>query len=290
MTIAVSALGAADDGDAPERSTFVGVIRDNTKRKQYEAELLASKTAAELANRAKSEFLANMSHELRTPLNAIIGFAEVLDSEFFGPLNGRQKACAKDIHESGARLLEVVNAILDMSRIESGLYELNEEAINPAEVVAQCLNTLRARAEEGGVELVNYVGASLPAVWVDRRAYRQVVFNLLSNAVKFTPPGGRVEVSAEIASEGLALQVSDNGPGVPEEFRPNLYHPFRQADNSASRRYESIGLGLSIAQNLMKLHGGTLTYENRLGGGASFIAALPAQRLADAAAALTARA
>ncbi|HRQ80639.1 MAG TPA: ATP-binding protein [Azospirillaceae bacterium] len=290
VTIAVSALTVAEDPDAPEKATYVGVIRDITKRKQYEAELLASKSAAELANRAKSEFLANMSHELRTPLNAIIGFAEVLDSEYFGPLNTRQKACARDIHESGARLLDVVNAILDMSRIESGRYELKEEAISPTETVAQCLQMLRERADEGGVELVNHITGAAPLVWVDRRAYRQVILNLLSNAVKFTPPGGRVEVAIETPRDGLAVRVSDNGPGVPDDFKPFLYQPFRQADNSASRHYEGVGLGLSIAKNLMALHGGVLTYENRPGGGASFIAVLPAQRLTDAKAALKARA
>ena len=290
VTIAVSALTTADDPNAPEGDTYVGVIRDITKRKQYEAELLASKSAAELANRAKSEFLANMSHELRTPLNAIIGFAEVLDSEFFGPLNPRQKACAKDIHESGARLLEVVNAILDMSKIESGHYELNEEAIDPAETVAQCLQMLRDRAEEGGIELINHIAGAAPLVWVDRRAYRQVILNLLSNAVKFTPPGGRVEVAIETPRDGLAVRVSDNGPGVPDDFKPFLYQSFRQADNSTSRHFEGVGLGLSIAMNLMTLHGGTLIHEGRPGGGASFVAALPAQRLAAAAAALKARA
>ncbi len=287
MNLAVSALrlGGPDGEGGPEengapRRVFVGVIRDVTKRRQQEAELLASKSQAEMANRAKSEFLANMSHELRTPLNAIIGFSEILDSEFFGSLNERQKSCAKDIHDSGKHLLDIVNAVLDMSKIEAGRYELSEEVIDPCEAVAQCLTMVRDRAADSGVDLRNGVSGGLPAIWVDRRAFKQVLLNLLSNAVKFTPDGGSVTLAARVEEDGaLALSVADTGIGIPKAFMEHLFQPFRQADNSASRQFEGTGLGLSISKNFMELHGGSLTCDSTLGAWTIMTLRLPAERV-----------
>jgi len=279
MNLAVSELRLdGDEGGGPR--VFVGVIRDITKRKQQEAEILASKSQAEMANRAKSEFLANMSHELRTPLNAIIGFSEILDSEFFGKLNERQKSCAKDIHDSGKHLLDIVNAVLDMSKIESGRYVLNEEVIDPCEALGQCLMMVRDRAQDNGVELRNEMTAGIPNVWVDRRAFKQVILNLLSNAVKFTPAGGNVTVSAVIGEDGsLSVTVADTGIGIAKEFMAHLFQPFRQADNSASRQYEGTGLGLSISKNFMELHGGSLVCVSEPGVGTTMTARLPAGRI-----------
>ncbi|MDQ2104461.1 ATP-binding protein [Azospirillum isscasi] len=279
MNLAVSELRLGGQGGAARR-VFVGVIRDITKRKQQEAELLASKSQAEMANRAKSEFLANMSHELRTPLNAIIGFSEILDSEFFGKLNDRQKACAKDIHDSGKHLLDIVNAVLDMSKIEAGRYELSEEVIDPCEAVAQCLTMVRDRAADSGVDLRNNVSGGLPAIWVDRRAFKQVLLNLLSNAVKFTPEGGSVTLAARVEEDGaLALSVTDTGIGIPKEFMEHMFKPFRQADNSSSRQFEGTGLGLSISKNFMELHGGSLTCASTPGAGTTMTLRLPAERV-----------
>ena len=289
MNLAVSELrldGTQKDGDQKDGDgsggprVFVGVIRDITKRKQQEAEILASKSQAEMANRAKSEFLANMSHELRTPLNAIIGFSEILDSEFFGKLNERQKSCAKDIHDGGKHLLDIVNAVLDMSKIEAGRYELTEEVIDPGEAMAQCVMMVRDRAQSNGVELRNTLAGGIPNVWVDRRAFKQVLLNLLSNAVKFTPAGGSVTVSAGIGEDGgLSLTVADTGIGIAKEFMEHLFQPFRQADNSASRQYEGTGLGLSISKNFMELHGGSLTCTSELGVGTTMTVRLPADRV-----------
>ncbi|PWC67148.1 histidine kinase [Azospirillum sp. TSH7] len=265
-----------------EPRIYVGVIRDMTRRKQQEAELIASKTQAELANRAKSEFLANMSHELRTPLNAIIGFAEVLDSEFFGAVNERQKSCIADIHDSGRHLLDIVNAVLDMSKLESGQFELCEEAVEAHEAVGQCLMMVRDRAAAGGVAIHNEATAAVATLWVDRRAFKQVILNLLSNAVKFTPNGGSITITAGLDEDGgFALTVADTGIGIPPDFMADLFQPFRQAENAANRRYEGTGLGLSISKNFIDLHGGTLTCRSTPGAGTAMTVRLPAERVVD---------
>ncbi|MBP2227153.1 PAS domain S-box-containing protein [Azospirillum agricola] len=270
--------GPAQAAEAPR--VFVGVIRDMARRKQQEAELMASKTQAELANRAKSEFLANMSHELRTPLNAIIGFAEILASGFFGTLGDRQQACVKDIHDSGEHLLEIVNAVLDMSKVEAGQLELSEEPVESHEALAQCLMMVRDRAAGGGVELRNQAAAAVATLWVDRRAFKQVILNLLSNAVKFTPRGGSVTIAAgPDEGGGFQLTVTDTGIGIPEDFMPELFQPFRQAENAANRRFEGTGLGLSISKSLIDLHGGSLTCRSLVGIGTSMTIRLPASRV-----------
>ncbi len=269
----------AGDDDRPSH-VFVGVIRDMTRRKKQEAELIASKTQAELANRAKSEFLANMSHELRTPLNAIIGFAEILSSDFFGVLNARQKSCVQDIHDSGAHLLSIVNAVLDMSKLESGHYEVQEEAVEAHEAISQCLLMVRDRASANGVALRNEAAAAVATLWVDRRAFKQVILNLLSNAVKFTPSGGSVTITAGHDRDGgFSLAVRDTGIGIPADFMADLFQAFRQAENSANRRYEGTGLGLSIAKNLLDLHGGSLSCRSVVGSGTTMTVHLPADRL-----------
>ncbi|PWC84428.1 histidine kinase [Azospirillum sp. TSH100] len=265
-----------------EPRIYVGVIRDMTRRKQQEAELIASKTQAELANRAKSEFLANMSHELRTPLNAIIGFAEVLDSQFFGAINERQKSCIADIHDSGRHLLDIVNAVLDMSKLDAGKFELCEEAVEAHGAVGQCLMMVRDRAAAGGVAIHNEVTAAVATLWVDRRAFKQVILNLLSNAVKFTPDGGGITIAAMREEDGgFVLTVADTGIGIPPDFMADLFQPFRQAENAANRRYEGTGLGLSISKNFVDLHGGTLSCSSTPGAGTTMTLRLPASRVID---------
>ena len=286
-----SAAGARHPASSPalrpeEPRIYVGVIRDMTRRKQQEAEVIASKTQAELANRAKSEFLANMSHELRTPLNAIIGFAEVLESEFFGAVNERQKSCITDIHDSGRHLLDIVNAVLDMSKLESGQFELCEEPVEVDEAVGHCLMMVRDRAASGGVVVKNLVTGSVATLWVDPRAFKQVILNLLSNAVKFTPGGGSVTITAGLDQDGnggggFRLSVADTGIGIPPEFMADLFEPFRQADNAANRRYEGTGLELSISKNFIDLHGGTLTCDSTPGTGTTMTIWLPPSRVAD---------
>ncbi|CAK0777852.1 two-component system, cell cycle sensor histidine kinase PleC [uncultured Gammaproteobacteria bacterium] len=260
--------------------SFVAVIRDITEQKRAEAALLAAKSQAELANRSKGEFLANMSHELRTPLNAIIGFSEILAMEMFGPLSPRYVEYASTIFDSGQHLLGIINDLLDMSRIDAGMFELSEEPVDVVAVVSSCLSMVKARADNVGVELVSEVGVSLPYLVADRRAVMQILLNLLSNAIKFTPRGGRVMVvAAKLESGELTLSVSDTGIGIAGEVLPHIFEPFQQADSRLSRKHEGTGLGLSISKNLMELHGGALDLASEPGQGTTATMRFPAARV-----------
>jgi PAS domain S-box-containing protein len=254
---------------------------DVTVRRRFEEELRAAKEQAEAANRSKSAFLANMSHELRTPLNAILGFAEVIRDQLFGSqASDRYVDYARDIHASGAHLLDVIGDILDMSKIEAGRYELDEQTLDLAAVVRECVAMVGPRAAEGEVALTNACPDDLPQIHGDRRALKQVVLNLLSNAVKFTEPGGQVKVTAAIASDGrLLVEVQDSGIGISGEALGHIFEPFHQGDTSLSRRFGGTGLGLSISRRLMLLHGGTLEVHSTVGVGTVATAALPTGRL-----------
>ncbi|HYD31477.1 MAG TPA: ATP-binding protein [Azospirillaceae bacterium] len=285
--LSVSRMRIAASDDLPgrrqgvgDREVFVGVLRDITNWKEAEAELIASKSQAEIANRAKSEFLANMSHELRTPLNAIIGFSELLDSEFFGQLNERQKACARDIHDSGQHLLDVINAVLDMSKIEAGRYELVEETMAVEEVADMCITMVKEQAAAGGVTLVEKIAPDLPWIYADKRALRQTLLNLMSNAVKFTGNGGSVTMAAVIEKNGgMAISITDTGIGIARDLIGRIFEPFRQADSTTTRKFEGTGLGLSIAKNFIELHGGTISVESEVGVGTTITTHLPASRV-----------
>ncbi len=264
-----------------QRRSFVGLARDISERKRAEAELMSAKGQAEAANRAKSEFLANMSHELRTPLNAIIGFSEVIKDQLFGPVgNGRYVTYAHDIHAGGAHLLGVIDDILDMSRIETGRFELEEGAVEPAELVSSALAIVQRAAEQGRVKLDNRVNGALPRLNADKRVAKQVLINLLTNAVKFSPEGGRVtvEAAADPASE-FVFTVTDTGPGIPAERLKSLFDPFQNADPTRARDQGGSGLGLAISKRLMELHGGTLTLRSKLGHGTSATMRFPGRRV-----------
>jgi len=256
---------------------FVGILQDVTNRIRTEESLRDAKNQAEMANRAKSEFVANVSHELRTPLNAILGFSEMMQLEFFGPLGAPQYTdYAKDVHKSGKLLLDIINDILDFSKIEAGRMELFPEPVPATEAVSDSLRLVTGRAEAAGVALVRDLPADLPPILVDPRAIRQVLNNLLTNAVKFTPKGGRVTVSARPADgEMVELAVSDTGIGIAAKDIVKVLEPFGQADNSQSRRQQGTGLGLPIAKAQIELSGGTFRLESEPGRGTTVSIRLP---------------
>ncbi|MDK9697809.1 MAG: PAS domain-containing sensor histidine kinase [Siculibacillus sp.] len=255
---------------------IVAVTRDITERKAQEAELLRTREAAEEASHAKTRFLANVSHELRTPLNAIIGFSEMLGAEVFGPLaDPRQREYVSLIHESGSHLLQVVNDILDMSKIESGTFDVVPEPFDLLSLIDGVRQMMTHQAEERGLALKLAGGFDLPEVVADRRACKQILINLLSNAIKFTDRGGSVALGARREGDDVAIFVRDTGIGISEKDLVRLGTPFVQADSGYDRRHEGTGLGLSVVKGLAVLHGGTMRIESRLGEGTCVTVVLP---------------
>lgn len=259
---------------------FRGTAHDVTRERMRERAILQAKEAAEAANRAKSEFLAAISHELRTPLNAVIGFSEVMMSEAFGPLGQAVYAeYARDIHESAEHLLELINDILDVSKIEAGKLNLDEEETDVVDLVRAAARLVSARAQETGVALSLEVGADLPEITLDARAFKQVLLNLLSNAVKFTERGGSVVLAAGIGADGaFRLSVRDTGIGMSEAEIQVALTPFGQVDSSLARRFQGTGLGLPLSRGLVELHGGSLEVASRKPGGTCVTVRLPAWR------------
>ena len=258
----------------------VGVYVDITENRRAEGELRRAKEAAESANRSKSLFLANMSHELRTPLNAIIGFSEVIQGQMMGPLGERRYLdYARDIHNAGKHLLEIINDILDMSKIESGKFKLDAEWTDLVELVEGVLHMVRARAREAGLTL-HAAAAALPSVLCERRVVRQVLLNLISNAIKFTPSGGRIDVDAKMTADGgIMVSVADTGIGIAPQNIPLALTPFGQVELTLSRAHGGVGLGLPLSQRLAELHGGRLQIESTVGSGTTVSVTLPPERV-----------
>jgi cell cycle sensor histidine kinase DivJ len=264
---------AATQGTA-EREV-VAVLRDVSDRKTQERAIQIARAESERANAAKSRFLATMSHELRTPLNAIIGFSEMMTNESLVLDPARQLEYAKVINDSGKHLLSVVNGILDMSKMETGNFEITPEPFMPAQAVASCCDILALKARDEGVELKTRIAADLPEMVADRRALNQIMINLISNAIKFTPRGGRVTVSAECNSSNLTICVEDTGVGIDEDDLPRLGEAFFQVRASYDRRHDGSGLGLSIVKGLVRLHDGDIDIRSRLGEGTRVTVRLP---------------
>ncbi|WP_349434637.1 HAMP domain-containing sensor histidine kinase [Pararhizobium sp. A13] len=236
---------------------------------------------AEEANLAKSRFLASMSHELRTPLNAILGFSEVMSTEVLGPLNNPiYKEYTGDIHRSGQHLLDLINEILDLSRIEAGKYDLNEEAIHLVEITEDCIGMVQLRARTKNITITEQFEYGMPAIWVDEKSMRQVTLNLLSNAVKFTPSGGEISVKVGwTAGGGQYLSIKDNGPGIPEDEIPVVLSAFGQGSIAIKSAEQGTGLGLPIVQAILAKHNGDFILRSKLREGTEAIAILPSKRV-----------
>lgn len=263
-----------DDSGRPIRMS--GIVFDITDRKMVEIALEEAKLQAEMADRSKSEFLAAMSHELRTPLNAIIGFAELIKSEMFGPVGAAcYREYASDIHASGTHLLQLINDILDLSKIEAGRFEPSPESVDLEAVIEACLALVRSRAETNGLALIAELPPGLPAVWADELRLRQILLNLLSNAVKFTPEGGHVRITAQNEQDAVTITVADTGIGMRAHEIAVAFEPFRQIESPLSRRYEGTGLGLPLAKRLTETQGGRLEIESAPGRGTIATVTLP---------------
>jgi two-component system, cell cycle sensor histidine kinase DivJ len=259
-----------------EASDIVAVTRDISERKAHEAELIDARDAAEGANRAKSSFLANMSHELRTPLNAIIGFSEVMTHEMFGPVgSAKYLEYTRLIHESGGHLLELINSVLDMSKIEAGKLELYEEVFDLAETAESAVRFVKLQAERSGVALKLSVAPGAGTVYADKRAVKQMLINLLTNGIKYTPRGGDVRVRALRDERGIEISVADSGVGISAKDLERLGKPFEQVEGEMVRSKEGTGLGLALVKALATLHGGEAVLESVLGEGTTVRIRLP---------------
>jgi two-component system, cell cycle sensor histidine kinase DivJ len=252
------------------------VTRDISERKAQEQALIEARDQAMSASRAKSAFLANMSHELRTPLNAIIGFSELMTREIFGGLgDARYQEYSQLIHDSGGHLLELINGVLDMSKIEAGKFELYQEIFDLEEVSLSSLHFVKLMAERGGVSLTHSIAPEASHIFADRRAIKQILVNLLSNGIKFTPRDGQVAMEARVDDEGVEIMVRDSGIGITRSDLEKLGKPFAQAEHSVMRAKEGTGLGLALVKSLAIMHGGQMILESALGTGTTVKVQLP---------------
>jgi two-component system cell cycle sensor histidine kinase PleC len=243
-----------------------------------------SRRRAEEANLAKSRFLATMSHELRTPLNAILGFSEVMKKQVLGPIeNPTYRDYVSDIHASGEHLLNLINEILDLSRIEAGRHELYEEPVNLVNLVEECRHLVQLRAANKGIVITERYERDMPRLWADDRAVRQVTLNLLSNAIKFTPSGGEISIRVGWTENGgQFLAIRDTGPGIPADEIPIVLSPFGQGSIAIKSAEQGAGLGLPIVQALMRMHDGTLELTSKLREGTEVVAIFPQSRVMEA--------
>ncbi|WP_170284240.1 PAS domain-containing sensor histidine kinase [Roseospira marina] len=266
------------DGDG-RITRIVGAATDIDARKRHELAEVEARIAAERTNEAKSRFLAAMSHELRTPLNAVLGFSEIIKDEILGPIGHETyRRYAADIHASGRHLIDLINSLMDLAKIEAGRRELALAALDVADVIAAAVQMVCQPAARGGLTLVWSVASDTPALVADGLAVRQVLFNLLANALKYTPKGGRITVSARPASDGgVAIAVADTGIGIAAADQKRLFEPFTRAVDVERRAIEGTGLGLALVKSLMEMHAGHVSLESTPGVGSVFTVWFPPQ-------------
>jgi PAS domain S-box-containing protein len=263
------------------------LANDVTSRNKLNRELLASKEEVEAASRAKSDFLASMSHELRTPLNAIIGFSDFLGRDFAGPMNDRQREYVRDIQRSGDHLLALINDVLDISKIEAGKEDINNDRIQIRELLDNATALVRDNVARKNIELKTEIDPGCPDIIADQRLMMQIMINLLSNAVKFTNVDGEVAVSADLVIEGetatgLRFVVRDNGIGIRAEDIPKALAKFEQVEDVFDRQFEGTGLGLPLVVALTELQGGTFDLQSEYGEGTCVTVTLPRERIVNA--------
>lgn len=257
-------------------------MRDVSSLKALEDDLERAHASASELNEAQRHFLATMSHELRTPLNAIIGFSDILDQELFGRLpHEKHREYVSLIQDSGRHLLNVVNDMLDMSRIEAGKYELSLSTFAMREIADATIAMLQPMALKGGVNVTCNINATLPDISADKRACQQILINLLSNAIKFTPEGGKVVLSAKQFGRSLRIRMKDEGIGIDQNFLSRIGQPFIQADSGHQRKFEGSGIGLSVVKGLVALHGGKFDIKSKQGAGTDVTVTLPLASLAS---------
>lgn len=264
--------------------TSAAYERRGAELAQGATELRAARDQAENANRSKSEFLALMSHELRTPLNAVIGFSEMIKEETFGPVGSpKYRDYAEDIHASGRHLLEVINDILDLSKVEAGAEELLEEVVVAGDLAKAAMTLVQGRASRGGVALDLDLPNEPVTLMADERKLKQILINLLSNSVKYTQSGGSCNLKVRSdASKGLIFTISDTGIGIADNDIPRVLSQFGQVQNRLNRKLTGSGLGLPLTMALVNLHGGTMSIESAVGLGTTVTVILPPQRILNA--------
>jgi signal transduction histidine kinase len=276
----VHAVGESVAGGADGQRTLMGVAQDVSEDYRARQELIAARNAAQAASEAKSRFLATMGHELRTPLNAINGFSELIQSEAFGPVGAAQyRTYAGHIHDSGQHLLELINRILDVTRVEAGTFHLEATDVRGAALVQKTVELLSGEARRQGIAISCEPGPDV-ALLADPRLLRQVIFNLVNNALRFSPAGSAVRVSAgPTARGGYAVRVADRGPGIPEDQRARVLLPFTQGDDGLARKHDGLGLGLYLVRSFIELHGGDLDIDCPETGGTAVTVTLPPDRV-----------